>query len=282
MSVIRVKKNSPFPLPWEELQAAVQNEIQPAYDAVFRQVEGTDGKRGLLVYLHGVIDEARIDDHLISPFQQQALADIRKGSVLNAQPIGLFNKAIQQIFLGSAVLFVEDKEEAYAFAVGGGESRSIKEPETEAVIRGPREGFIERIDANIALIRNIISSPDLKFESFDIGTSEPTKIVLAYHNSIAKKCFVNEARKRLKAIKIDSVLESGSVQEFIEDRPRSPFPQLIYTERPDSVAGHLLEGRFAVLTDGTPFALIGPVTFWQMFHSSEDYYEKFVFSSFFI
>ena len=99
--------------------------------------------------------------------------------------------------------------------------------------------------------------------------------MLAYIEGIADPNPVAEAEKKLKAIKIDGVLESGYLEEFLESFPWSPFPEMQYSERPDTVAAQLLEGRFAIFTDGTPFVLSAPATFWQLLQASEDYYERF-------
>lgn len=116
----------------------------------------------------------------------------------------------------------------------------------------------------------------LKMYSMTIGTETQTSVVLTYIEGIIDPKLVEDVKKRLSDIKIDGVLETGYIEELIEDHPFSPFPQMEYTERPDTVTAQLLEGRFAIFVDGTPFALIGPVTMWQMMQASEDYYERFL------
>jgi spore germination protein KA len=115
--------------------------------------------------------------------------------------------------------------------------------------------------------------------SMTIGTETKTNVVLTYIDDIADPKLIKDVKKRLNKIKIDGILETGYIEELIEDHPYSPFPQMHYTERPDTVAGNLLEGRFAIFVDGSPFALIAPVTMWQMLQASEDYYERFFISN---
>ena len=98
---------------------------------------------------------------------------------------------------------------------------------------------------------------------------------MVYLEGVADPQLIQDAKKRLEKIEIDGILESGYIEELIEDHPNSPFPQMHYSERPDTVVANLLEGRFTIMVDGTPFALIAPVTLWQMLQASEDYYERF-------
>jgi spore germination protein len=269
----------PLPKAWDELTEAVRKEIHPAADAVMRNLVGANGVRGFLIYLKGTVSVDRLEDHLLEPLLHEDWSEMVPG-LLNWASVPSAGQALNEVFHGKAVLFIEGKPHAIAISAPNGESRGIQEPATEAVIRGPREGFVERIDTNIALVRNKIRTSRLKLESFTVGSESQTKVVLAYHDGIARSSLIEEVRKRIEAIEIDGVLESGYIEEFIVDQPRSPFPQMIYSERPDTVAAQLLEGRFAIFVDGTPFVITGPVTFWQMLHSPEDYYEKFIFSSF--
>lgn len=268
-----------LPLPWDRLMEQIRNDTYPASDVIVRDAMGKDGARTLIVYLQGSVDANRLEEHFIQPMMTKPPEAVVQG-MLNAEIIDDYKKALNAVYLGMVLLFIDGSPHAYALPVPSTSARSIQEPSTEAVIRGPREGFIERIDANLALVRNKVRTPQLKMESFRLGSESQTKVVLAYHEGIARKDVIAEVRKRLESIRLDAILESGYVQELIEGRPRSIFPQMLYTERPDTVAGQLLEGRFAVFVDGSPFVLTGPVTFWQMLHSAEDYYEKYSFSTF--
>ncbi|HZG77044.1 MAG TPA: spore germination protein [Paenibacillus sp.] len=268
-----------LPLSIEQLSEAVKAEMYPASDAILRKVRDAAGAMGWIVYLQGAVDEIRMEEQLVEPLRAASFGDVALRAMAGKR-LSSLQEAIDEVYFGMTVLLVEDEETAYSFVLPNTLARGIKEPQTEAVIRGPREGFIERIDPNLALLRNKIRTPKLKFEQYRIGTESQTRVVLAYHEQFIRKPVLEEARNRLKAIRIDGVLESGYIEELMEDRPRSPFPQMIYTERPDTVAAQILEGRFAVFVDGTPFVLTAPVTFWQMLHAAEDYYEKFSFATF--
>lgn len=124
-------------------------------------------------------------------------------------------------------------------------------------------------------LRRRLRTTQLRIEYQTVGRFTQTQIAVAYIKGIANPTVLTELRQRLDAIDIDGVLESGYLEELIQDRSFTPFPTIFNTERPDTIAGHLLEGHYAVLVDGTPFALVLPVTFFKFFLSSEDYYQRY-------
>ncbi len=164
--------------------------------------------------------------------------------------------------------------------IRGFATRGVDEPVTETLIRGPREGFVENIRFNTALLRRKLRDPGLKLVGLKLGARSKTDCALVYVQDIVHPDLLAEVQKRLATIDIDSVPESGIIEQLIEDSIFSPFPQVQYTERPDKVIAAVLEGRVALLVDGTPFALIMPATFPQFFQSGEDYYERWLIASF--
>ncbi|MGI5920318.1 MAG: spore germination protein [Syntrophomonadaceae bacterium] len=182
---------------------------------------------------------------------------------------------IDELLAGNTIFFMDGVDSALIIGSQGWKERSISEPMSENVVRGPRDGFTETIDTNTALIRRRIKSPDLRIDEFKIGTLTQTTVLLIYLNGVARESTVNEVKQRLLKINIDGVLESGYIEEFIEDNSLSPFPQIDRSERPDKVTAALLEGRVAIVIDNTPFVLIVPAVFLQFIQSPEDYYERF-------
>ncbi|MED4797818.1 spore germination protein, partial [Priestia megaterium] len=145
---------------------------------------------------------------------------------------------------------------------------------SQTVVRGPRDSFTETLRTNTALIRRRIKSPKLWIESQQIGEFTKTDIALVYIDGIADEQVIQEVKERLSKIDIDGILESGYIEELIQDEDYTPFPTMHNTERPDSVAAGLLEGRIAILVDGTPFVLMVPALFIQFFQAAEDYYQR--------
>lgn len=267
-------------------------------DMIYRSIEVTPGVMALLVYVEGIVFSEELQLHMIQPIIQGLVRLKSEGvqgkagapqlepmentrvSLSQVDSASMWGDVIEGILNSSAAIFVDGYNEVHLFNVKGGIRRAVSEPETESVIRGPREGFTEMLRINTALLRFRVKTPALKMESLVLGTETKTDIVLSYIEGLADPKIIRDVRKRLKDIEIDGILESGYIEELIEDHPYSPFPQLQYTERPDTAAASLLEGKFAILTDGTPFVLIAPCTFFQLMQASEDYYERFFITNF--
>lgn len=189
------------------------------------------------------------------------------------------NKLTNAIISGDTVFLLEGSNEALIISTKGWQSRTLSEPESEKTVRGPREGFVESIVINLTLIRRRLETPDLKFKFMTVGVKSHTRVCVCYLDSIVNKKILEELYKRLDSIDIDGLLASGYIQELIKDAPFSPLKTIGSTERPDVVAGKLMEGRIAIIVDGTPLVLTVPFLFLEYFQSSEDYYINFYFSS---
>lgn len=250
-------------------------------DFVIREFKMKNGVPAVAVFVDGLIDTRAVNQAL------EALMILESGDddveVIEEAllPVSQISKAkdykefLQAVLSGDTGIMVDGNTQALTLGIRGPEKRSVDEPEGEAVVRGPREGFIENIRTNTSLLRRKLKTPRLKMKSLVIGRETNTNLVLAYLEGIADRELVEEVTRRISVIESDGILESGYIEELIQDNIYSPFPQVQYTERPDTVAGALLEGRVAILVDGTPMALIVPTTFWIMLQANEDYYERF-------
>lgn len=263
-------------------------------DIQFREVDigKHSGMKSVIVYVQGLIDHITVTDFIIdslmtssrlsNEMMPQEVIGIISEEVISMSSISTVKKwddLYLSLLSGDTVIFVDGSDEALIASTQGGETRPIQESTTNSVVRGPKEGFTESITTNIALVRRIINNPDLWVETMKIGSATNTDVSIMYINGIAEKKIVGEVRSRLKKIKVDSVLESGYIEQLIEDGTITPFPTLHNTERPDVVAGTLLEGSVAIFVDGTPFVLLGPALFIQFFQSAEDYYNRFFIAS---
>jgi len=160
------------------------------------------------------------------------------------------------------------------------ETRAIEEPEAEVSLRGPRDGFVENIEVNISLLRRRLRIPHLWVENLELGKLSKTNISIAYIKGLASEELLDEVRERLNRIEVDTVLDSGRIQEYIIDQPFTLFPLVKRTERVDGVVSCLAEGRVAILTSETPFVLIAPTTYNSLLQSVDDYNEIFPLGSF--
>lgn len=268
----------------DALQATYSN----CPDVVFRPFLIGNMRKAVLIYIEGLSDIHEMDKSVLTPlmqFETAKLLDIysileQKLPVTKVKKVNMIQDAIKQISSGNPVVLIDQQSQGVSLGLAKWEKRSIEEPSAESVVRGPRDGFTETLSVNISLLRRKIKSPDLKMNSINIGCYSQTQVVVVYIEGLADKTLLEEINNRLSRIDIDGVLEGGYIEEFIEDHPFSPFPQIINTERPDVAAANLLEGRVVILVDGTPFALVAPITFYSLFQAAEDYYQRFFWGTF--
>ncbi|MDP4156650.1 MAG: spore germination protein, partial [Bacillota bacterium] len=176
-----------------------------------------------------------------------------------------FETLFTDVLSGNTVILIEGFCEAISASTAGWEDRGVSEPTSQTVVRGPREGFSENLRTNTALVRRKIKDSNLYCEQKQIGKVTKTSIAIMYINGIVNDKVVKEVHHRLDKIDIGGVLESGYIEELIQDDTFTPFPTIFNSERPDVVAACLLEGRVAILVDGTPFVLVVPSLFIQNF-----------------
>lgn len=256
-------------------------------DVVFRSFLIAGRTKAQLIYIKGMANIEEMDSNVLTPLMNNAdnssinaksLIE-QKLSVAEVAKIDSFNACIEQLSIGNPILLLDNEQQGYALGLAKWEKRSIEEPTGELVVRGPREGFTETVEVNTSLLRRKIRSPQLKMKSLKLGRYTQTTIILAYIEDLANETLLEEMTQRLSRIDIDGILESGYIEELIQDHSYSPFPQVLITERPDTAVSSLLEGRVVLIIDGTPFALIAPTTFFALFQSAEDHYHNFMIST---
>jgi spore germination protein KA len=279
-----------------ENEALIRDAFGNSCDLIVRKVRfGTGpGIAVLVVHIDGLVDKVLVSEAIIKPIgvtseilESERLSSIQVQETLRDRLILLSDvkqvsdKAglLDCIAGGKCGIIVDGSSEAFVCDVRGFEKRGVEEPQSEVVIRGPREGFTEVLRTNTSLLRRRIRDPRLWIKEFTVGRVSRTQVAIAYIKGIANDKVVQEARDRITRIDVDSIQESGELEEYLEDAPLSPFPTILRTERPDRVTGALFEGRIAILTDGTPFVLIAPVTFLMFLTSPEDYYERYFIAS---
>lgn len=189
------------------------------------------------------------------------------------------SKIIFALLSGSSVFFADGSYKAILADTKGYDSRTVTEPQNEKLLRGPREGFTEKITTNISLIRRRIVTTDLKFRFFTFGRRTNTLVAVTYLESLAKPEIVETLCERLSKIDIDGIIDSNYIEELICERPGAPFKTVGSTERPDTVASRLLEGRIAIIVNGTPTVLTVPFLFAENFQSGDDYYLNFIYAN---
>lgn len=217
-------------------------------------------------------------DQIQTSISEQSVFQFIKGNALTVQEIKViddWDAVILSILSGDTVLLINGCTQAISGSTTGGEQRSIVEPTTQTVVRGPKDSFSESIATNISLIRRRITSSDLWLETMKIGQETKTTVGIMYMKGIVNDNLIQEVKQRLNKINIDMIIDSGQIEEFIQDQTFTPSPTVYNTERPDSVVANLMEGRVAILVNGSPFVLIVPTLFVQFFQTPEDYYHKY-------
>ncbi|SMC26960.1 spore germination protein KA [Clostridium acidisoli DSM 12555] len=259
-------------------------------DIVFREFKISEhiGIRAFACFVEGLVDKEVLDFNIIRTLIHENITMVNNierslvdsvFSTMNSTVEKDFNKVLNEILSGKVALFIDSCCFVIIMDIRKWAQRNIEEPNTEAAVRGSREGFTETLRVNTAMIRRIIESPNLVFEPFAIGKRTNTKINIAYIDDVADMKVVDEVRQRLSRIDTDAILESGYVEQFIEDNSFSLFATVGNSERPDKVAAKILEGRIAILCDGTPFVLTVPHLFIENFQVNEDYYSRPFLSS---
>ncbi|OPX44221.1 spore germination protein B1 [Ruminiclostridium hungatei] len=242
-----------------------------------------------VLFMEEMIDISTVNENIIRPITQNSSLKSLSDTLLQMENKVITSSQVKKssevstlmhsILMGDTVLLLEGAPQALIISTLEVKGRAVEEPEGEKTIRGPREGFTEGLMVNLSLIRRRLETPDLKSRLLTIGEKTRTKVCICYMDSLVNKEILRELERRIKRINIDGVIASGYIEEFIDDEAYSPFKTVGSTERPDVVAGKLLEGRIAVLVDGTPVVLTVPFLFLEYFQASEDYYINFYFSS---
>lgn len=245
-----------------------------------------------VMYINGLVDKELVDEYVthalsfeeirekepsaadLFHFAKEKALSIGKEKVVEDQ-----NSLLEALLSGDTIILFDKLDKGISVTTSGGEGRSVTEATTQVNIRGPKDSFTESLGTNIALVRKRIKNPNLWIETMTMGSVTKTDVSIAHIHGLAKDETLQKIRKKLADIHVDSILESGYIEQLIEENNYSPFPTLYNTERPDSVAGNLLEGRIAIFVDGTPFVLILPATFFMFFHTVEDYYQRYDITS---
>lgn len=259
-------------------------------DYRFLQNKCNNPQKYCIAYCDGLVDLNTVNDNVIKPLllsevtgsKRNVIDNLVEGvlTVTGITKTDQFQKITESVTYGDTILFAEGASEALILDTKGFKIRSIAEPDSEKNLNGPREGFTESLIINLSLIRRKVRSHELKTKYYTFGQRTKTRAAILYMEGIVNKQILKELYSRLDKIDIDGILDTNYITEFIKDSPYSPFRATGYTERPDVVVGKLLEGRIAIVLDGTPDVLTIPYLFIENFQSSEDYYLNFYYTSF--
>ncbi|MEK4291863.1 spore germination protein [Paenibacillus sp. FSL R5-0914] len=256
--------------------------------------EGSETLRFGLVNVDGMVDKHMIQEGVIKPLMAFDFTRMDYGNpaelmekirtqVINISDVVAstdLNEMISAIIAGKTLLLLDGYAGILNINAQGWDKKAITEPVTEKSVYGPREGFTESLIVNLTQIRRRVQDSDLKFIFSKIGSRSNTQICICYMESLVSPNIVKELQDRLGQVDIDVVLDTSFLSELIRDEPYSPFEMTGSTERPDSVVSKIMEGRVALLMEGSPYAMTVPYVFVENFQASSDYYINFYFGSF--
>lgn len=255
----------------------IKKEFLDSPDIVTKEIVVANKNLGL-IYIDGLVNQEEINLSIMRP-----LANFKGGEfnliALQNQVVNFCNaelldvgQAKEKILRGFAGLFCDGEEKVLCFNTVLYPARGVEEPPTSTVLSGPREGFTETLKVNLSLIRKRLPSKNLKIEEVIVGTETKTRIDIVYLKDIADLRVVNKIKEKLASYEIDGVIDSYYIIKFLENRPNSIFRQVGNTEKPDIACAKMLEGRVAIIVDGTPIVLTVPYIMFEDFQSSNDYY----------
>lgn len=235
----------------------------------------------ILFYMLGMSDTQMIADFIIKPCVMYDGVDVGPDQFLKSvlfcgeiEKSGDIDEGIEKLAHGHSLLFFPDAKEFLYMATDKTKERALSEPPTSSVLQGPRQGFVENIKTNIGLIKKILATPSLKSENLSVGRYTKTSVAIMYLDGICDKKLVEKVKKRIKEIDIDGIIDSFYVSSFLEEHPESFFKQIGNAEKPDIVCAKLLEGRLAIIVDGSPMVLTLPYMLFEDFQKSGDYYNS--------
>ena len=268
-------------LNYQEVYDRIKNEFCNTCD--LRAIElQISGKNACFFFIDGYIDTLLFENNLLKPLKSVQNVEQVNVDVLNAntmfttsiEEIPEVEKAISEIASGEIVLLCDGSECFFKYSEKKYQLRAVTEPPVSTVLRGPREGFVEDLKTNMFMIRRRVASPKLTVDMLSVGKYTQTKVALCFIDGIADGEIVGRIKSKIQEINIDGVVESSYVARYLEENKFSLFSQVGASEKPDAIVGKMLEGRIAIIVDGSPSVLTLPFVLYENFQMSEDYYIK--------
>ncbi len=250
------------------------------FDLILKEFK-VGGKNALLLSVDGLTNNEVsvfiIKSLLQVPREQIATNPMEK--LLNeiipfgeTSPVDELEEAIRQVLAGPMLLLIDGERQGLLIDTREYPARNPEEPDIEKITRGSRDGFVETLVFNVALIRRRIRDPQLRCEIMGAGRRSVTDIVIMYIKDVANAQIVEHVRSRIEKIDIDALpMAEKTVEEFITRSFWNPFPVIRYTERPDVTANHLIEGHVIIIVDTSPSVMIVPVTLFHLLQHAEEF-----------
>ncbi len=262
---------------------AIRLELQHIDDAVYKDIRIQE-RQALMIYLETLVDPKVLQEFVLNPIHQSMQIDVAypierllsQGEWADPDQLP---KLLHDITAGYAVLWFEDVSAAYKVPLYSPPLRSIGPAENETTVLGPQDSFTEDLGTNLSLIKRRLRTTCLKNQTFLLGTETRSSVSILYMSNIANQQNVDRVLHRVQNVEFEGFIGMAVLKQMLEDKPYSPFPQFLITSRPDNVVHYLMDGRIIILLEGSPEAAIAPASFFEMFTSPEDFYNRWTTAS---
>ncbi|MEF2964408.1 spore germination protein [Paenibacillus sp. M1] len=249
------------------------------FDVVFREMT-FGGKRTGLFFINGFAKDTILQE-ILKRLTYLTPDDLTDGALesffalyiphIQVEKTEHLSSVVNNVLIGMSAFFIEGEQTAILMDTRNYPVRSPEEPSLERVVRGARDGFTETLLTNVTLVRRRLRDPGVKFESMKVGRRSQTDVCIAYIDDIADKVLVDAVREKIKGVELDGIpLADKQLEEAIIKGNWNPYPLVRYSERPDTVASHLMEGRVVLFVDTSPSVMILPTTFFDLCQHAEE------------
>jgi len=262
----------------------VKELFEKSNDIVFRVINVNDKVKIQLVFVDGLIDQSKLSEFVLQPLSvseriinvssdKELVKKIREGYIYfpGIKESNDFEEITTDLLLGSAVIIIESLGIAFLFDVKGFDKRAVSQPTEEISLKGSKEGFVETIRVNTAIVRRKLRTSDLVIEHTTVGSVSKTIICVVYIKGLVENKLVEEIIRRLNSIETEQVMFTNVIEQELIDHRNTPFPQVESTEKPTKFCSSLLEGRVGIMIDGIPFTMIIPTSVVNFFQTPDDY-----------
>ena len=261
-------------------------------DVIIRELKICGYIDAFLVFINGLIDKKILNEVVLKnlmsgtrgmDYEEEDLVDAIAERIINVGIVkkhNLFDRIEDFITNGYCALFIDGYEKCLLLEMTAYEKRNIEKPENEKTIRGSKESFVEDLPTNISILRRLFRNKNFIVEYMKIGAENNIGCAIMYVKGITNPEILKELKKRINKVKSEAILNSGMLEQRIEDNKWMIFPQTLNTERPDRAVSLLMEGKALVMVEGSPCVNAVPITFFDLYHTSEDNNLKWQYSSF--
>lgn len=269
---------------------SLNEDYKDSSDFLLREVN-VNGNKGFFAVMDGLVDSLQLNQMVVEPilksekiyYDPNEQMDTIKNAVIHSAELNeiyTFDDCYYYLSSGFAIFMLDGCKKALALGVQGWSRRDTGEPTNEANVKGAKECFVESLNDNKALLRKRLKTKHLKQKQIKLGSDIPTPVAICYLDDRCEKSLVDDVENRLKSANLKTVLDYGALQPFLDTDIKTFFSAVGNTERPDVLASKLLEGRVAVMVEGTPYVMYTPYLFSDNFSSLDDYDNPPIYASF--